>query len=1159
MRNNNSSRFGKWMKVDFDDLFRIQGCEIVNYLLEKSRVVFQSPNERNYHIFYQLINGADKNTRERLNLLNAEDYRYLNQSGCVEIPNVDDKLEFDDVLKSMNTLEFPPDLINNIFNVLGSILNLGNLMFQSVKDNASGNQVSELNPNSESLLQDCAKLLGIEGTQLELCLLQKFVQMGKGSIVAIKLNAQQSSDSRDTLVKTMYGSMFDFIISKINDSLKTKGARYAIGILDIFGFEVFELNSFEQLCINYANEKLQHHFNEVIFSEEMKMYEDEGIPIDMINFVDNSECVKLIENKPYGLILLLDEECSLGNGTDASYISKVDKVFGVGKPQENKFFVKHRTKPLYFSVKHFAGPVEYCVTNFIDKNRDTLSVTCRETMMGSDSKFIADLFKDNSSMGSTSGASASTKSSKITLGSQFRNQLISLITTLKLTEPHFIRCVKPNHQKQAGLFDGQLALRQLRYAGLFEAIRIRKSGFAYRAPLNIFANTFQHIIDGLPKKRKSFSIDDFEACRLIIDKVVTVEKLIPENCAYVGKSKVFLKSNNDRGVLDQLREDRLTIFSIRLQASARGFLARMRANRAAYERKKLLAKLEAERKAEEERLEAARKAEEERLEKLRILYSKYAIIVQKCARRYIIKKALVNMREMVELRKALCNRNIQLIESILTRMEKTLKRLHKSPTRNSYYLKSKDIDINTSLKNMYSNELRAGRTLLKYIEIQDKFITDINEAIARSDVTVLNQLLIQSERLELTYHPIVELARKELGCLHKKKVIVEKLVEFLQNQSMEVLDTVPNLLTAASEHGVDREFIHKVRTVYEDAGPRLRARTKLRKAVEVVDDQVVASGIGEIESLRRIYPDFAEIELRAGKELMKLIAYEKLCYESKSESSTNEGRLDEETISLFDLISKCSSATHTVSNTILLEKKAEGIERLNRKYNYDKEVITSKVRAYKWSKMLCVWNYPEVAAKVAESEILLPLPSHKLKEIEGDEEFFGLKVAEARSCIHLVKTLHGDIDPRIGSDMPGSVLAALGISPYSFKDVKSKYYSESKESSKGVERFVGLSQSKSGAKKGFDYSMKRSTTAPTLSLTTTVVATTKTPSKSISPKPKISPLPNDLARKLQESRSNVETSRSKVASTLQRLEREVKTPIFKVSSLKYKESTKHNL
>ncbi len=1151
------------MKVDFDDSFRIQGCEIVNYLLEKSRVVFQSPDERNYHIFYQLISGADKSTRDRLSLLNAEDYRYLNQSGCIEIPNVDDKLEFQDVLKSMNTLEFSPDLVDNIFNVLGSILNLGNLMFQSVKDNASGNQVSELNPTSESLLQECAKLLGIEGTQLELCLLQKFVQMGKGSIVAIKLTAQQSSDSRDTLVKTMYGSMFDFIISRINDSLKTKGARYAIGILDIFGFEVFELNSFEQLCINYANEKLQHHFNEVIFSEEMKMYEEEGIPIDMITFVDNSECVKLIENKPYGLILLLDEECSLGNGTDASYISKIDKVFGVGKPQENKFFVKHRTKPLYFSVKHFAGPVEYCVTNFIDKNRDTLSVTCRETMMGSDSKFIADLFKDNSN--ASSGGSASTKSSKVTLGSQFRNQLISLITTLKLTEPHFIRCVKPNHQKQAGLFDGQLALRQLRYAGLFEAIRIRKSGFAYRAPLNIFANTFQHIIDGLPKKRKTFSIDDFEACRLIVDKVVNVAKLIPANCAYVGKSKVFLKSNNDRGVLDQLREDRLTIFSIRLQACARGFLARMRANRAAFERKKLLAKLEAERKAEEERLEAERKAEEERLEaerkaeearleKLRILYSKYAIIVQKCARRYIIKKALVNMREMIELRKALCNRNIHLIETILTRMEKTLKRLQKSPTRNSYYLKTNDIDINTSLKNMYSNELRAGRTMLKYIEIQDKFITDMNEAIARSDVTVLNQLLIQSERLELTHHPIVELARKELGCLHKKKVIVEKLVEFLQNQSMEVLDTVPDLLSAANEHGVDREFIHKVRTVYEDAGPRLRARTKLRKAVEVVDEQLVASSIREIESLRRIYPDYAEIELRAGKELLKLIAYEKLCYESGGkETVTNEGRLDEETISLFDMISRCSSATHAVSNTILLEKKAEGIDRLNRKYNHDKELITSKVRAYKWSKMLCVWNYPEVATKVAESDMLLPLPSHKLKEIEGDEEFFGLKVAEARSCIHLVKTLHGDIDPKIGSEMPGSVLAALGISPYAFNDLKTKYYTESKESSKGVERFVGLSPSKSSAKKGVSSPMKRSTTAPSPSLSMTAA------SKTSSPKPKTSQLPSDLARKLQESRSNVEASRTKVASTMQRLEREVKTPIFKVSSLKYKESTKHNL
>ena len=346
-----------------------------------------------------------------------------------------------------------------------------------------------------------------------MCLKMKYVQMGRGSMVAIQLSSAVAAETRDSLCKHLYGNMFDFIVQKINASMRTPNAKFFIGILDIFGFEVFEQNTFEQLCINYVNEKLQFHFNgkaliaytvrllfftplivllaDVIFSEEKRLYNEEGIPTEHITFVDNSECVKLIEDKPFGLIVILDEECSLGNGTDAKYISKIDSFFGINKQKANAFFVKHRTKQYFFSVKHFAGPVEYNVISWVEKNRDTLNETIKDTLKTSSRELICKLFTD-----SGKAAAAGTKAAKITLGSQFRSQLIGLIDKIHSTEPHFIRCIKPNSEKVPMKLDGVLALRQLRYAGLFEAIRIRKSGFAYRSVHSIFANTFQELVDG---------------------------------------------------------------------------------------------------------------------------------------------------------------------------------------------------------------------------------------------------------------------------------------------------------------------------------------------------------------------------------------------------------------------------------------------------------------------------------------------------------------------------------------------------------------------------------------------------------------------------------------------------------------------------------------
>eukprot|EP00601_Ochromonadales_sp_CCMP2298_P023667 CAMPEP_0173273484 /NCGR_PEP_ID=MMETSP1143-20121109/1925_1 /TAXON_ID=483371 /ORGANISM="non described non described, Strain CCMP2298" /LENGTH=675 /DNA_ID=CAMNT_0014210219 /DNA_START=96 /DNA_END=2120 /DNA_ORIENTATION=- len=474
LRNNNSSRFGKWMAVGFDAGFAIQGCQVTNYLLEKSRVVGQTQGERNYHIFYQLLSGADKETKKRLNLKDASDYLYLNQSGCVAIEGVEDGKDFSEVLAAMKTLSFSAQMVESMLGVVGGILLLGNIIFAEGKDTDS----SQVDVLSRETLKHCAQLLGLNVDMFTYSLTEKKVQMGRGSIISITLSVAQAAENRDTVAKTLYSCLFDWVISKVNLTLEGSGvAPLNIGILDIFGFEVFDVNSFEQLCINYANEKLQFHFNQVIFNEESAMYAYEGVPTESVQFEDNGECVSLIEGKPYGLLALLEEECSLGNASDLSYIAKIDKTFGSSSKTCNKYFVKNKTRPECFSVCHFAGAVQYTVGGFLDKNRDSLSLTAREVMERSASELVQQLFKQTAE----ADPNQRKQSSKSTLGGQFRAQLINLLTTLNSTEPHFIRCVKPNHLKVGGVFDGELSLRQLRYAGLFEAIRIRKSGFAYRA------------------------------------------------------------------------------------------------------------------------------------------------------------------------------------------------------------------------------------------------------------------------------------------------------------------------------------------------------------------------------------------------------------------------------------------------------------------------------------------------------------------------------------------------------------------------------------------------------------------------------------------------------------------------------------------------------
>lgn len=640
LRNNNSSRFGKWMKVDFEHSFRIQGCEVVNYLLEKSRVVTQSSGERNYHIFYQLLAGSDSAFISKCGLTSPEQYAYLNQCGCYLIDGVDDAKDFLEVQEAMQTLQFSNDLQTQMLQIIAAILHMGNITFSQGQLEGS----SQVSSSSSTAVEMSSKLLGLKIDSFTFSLTEKRLQMGsRGSVVSVKLSPMQAVDSKDTLSKALYSNMFDWVIRKINETLKTKECPFSIGILDIFGFEVFEINSFEQLCINYANEKLQFHFNEVIFNEEMKMYSDEGVPSEAISFVDNGLCVDLIEAKPMGLLSLLDEECSLGQkATDLTFASKISQSFGPNRPNENIFFSKHKTRPEAFTVHHFAGPVEYVVTNFLDKNKDSLSATLQEVAAMSEIPLVADLFAgepDDPSRRASMNKRQSKIQAKSTLGGQFRNQLIGLVTNLRVTEPHFVRCVKPNHQKKPGIFDGQLALRQLRYAGLFEAIRIRQSGFAYRVGHSAFAYQYCTLVDGLSLQLRAKEITDAHASRLILEDASRNGQLQKERWC-VGKSKVFIKTNQDRIQLERQRIKRVEVFAVRLQAFARSVLARLKINDKKYEKHR----------------------EEQRLLHEFTLRTNAVRSIQRVTRGYIVRKAMVLMAELVNLRRELSKRNVDNIE-----------------------------------------------------------------------------------------------------------------------------------------------------------------------------------------------------------------------------------------------------------------------------------------------------------------------------------------------------------------------------------------------------------------------------------------------------------------------------------------------------------------
>ncbi|GAP87660.1 putative myosin myo2 protein [Rosellinia necatrix] len=499
-RNDNSSRFGKYIEIMFDDKTNIIGARIRTYLLERSRLVFQPLKERNYHIFYQFLAGATDRERQELGLLPAEQFDYLNQGNAPVIDGVDDKAEFMATKSSLKTIGVGDTQQTGIFNLLAGLLHLGN-----VKIGASRND-SVLAPTEPSLERACA-ILGIDATDFAKWIVKKQL-VTRGEKIVSNLSQQQATVVRDSVAKYIYSSLFDWLVEIINRSLAAdevlSRVNSFIGVLDIYGFEHFAKNSFEQFCINYANEKLQQQFNSHVFRLEQEEYVREQIDWTFIEFSDNQPCIDLIEGK-LGILSLLDEESRLPMGTDDQFVTKLHHNFSGDK---NKFYKKPRFGKSTFTVCHYAVDVTYESEGFIEKNRDTVPDEHMAVLRGSTNGFLKQVLTAASAVREKDVASSSSAvakpaagrkigvavNRKPTLGGIFRSSLIELMSTIGNTNVHYIRCIKPNEAKESWKFEGPMVLSQLRACGVLETIRISCAGYPGRWTYEEFALRYYLLI-----------------------------------------------------------------------------------------------------------------------------------------------------------------------------------------------------------------------------------------------------------------------------------------------------------------------------------------------------------------------------------------------------------------------------------------------------------------------------------------------------------------------------------------------------------------------------------------------------------------------------------------------------------------------------------------
>ncbi|XP_051542316.1 myosin-IIIb [Myxocyprinus asiaticus] len=504
--NDNSSRFGKYIQLRFQNS-SVKGAKINEYLLEKSRVVHQDEGEQNFHIFYFMLAGISSEDKEIYGLLDPTHYRYLNGRFGQEDVVQNWRVKYAEVCNAMDMVGFEEQEKVDMMTILAGILSLGNIMFET-----TDNDILKVSETSRGWLKVTAGQFGVQEGDL-LKSLTCTTSVTRGEAIQRLHNQQQAEDARDSIAKVAYGRVFGWIVSKINEQLAPKidfdVELNEIGILDIFGFENFAVNRFEQLCINLANEQLQYFFNHHIFLMEQKEYKEEGITWENITYKDNKPILDLFLTKPIGIFSLLDEQSAFPQATDRDFVDKLNSKF---KAAPNYEVVRNHT-PL-FTIVHYAGKVQYNASGFLEKNRDTIPANIRELFINSVTPLLSVLFAATiSRTGTLMPRKAKLQvaddnfnsTRKQSVGAQFKHSLAVLMEKMFAASPHFVRCIKPNRSKLPDQLDSKLVMDQLRYNGLLETIRIRRDGFSWRPTFREFAERYNILLlkPDLPVNKES--------------------------------------------------------------------------------------------------------------------------------------------------------------------------------------------------------------------------------------------------------------------------------------------------------------------------------------------------------------------------------------------------------------------------------------------------------------------------------------------------------------------------------------------------------------------------------------------------------------------------------------------------------------------------------